>query len=58
MAWRRIGGKPFSEAMLDRSIDAYMRHYGEMGLSDYVEWSLLQWVYNDVYIHCCALYTV
>ena len=33
MAWRRIGDRPFSEPMLVRIIDAYMRHYGEIGLN-------------------------
>ena len=26
MTWRRIGGKPLSEPMLNRFTDAYMRH--------------------------------
>ena len=30
MAWRRIGAKPLSEAMLTQFTDAYMRHNAEI----------------------------
>ena len=30
MAWRRKGDKPLTEPMMTQSIDAYMRHSGEM----------------------------
>ena len=30
MAWRWSGDKPFSETILTRFTDVYMRHYGEM----------------------------
>ena len=30
MAWRWIGGQTFSEPMLTKFTNAYMRYYGEM----------------------------
>ena len=31
MAWRQTGAKPLPEPTLTQFIDAYLRHYGEMG---------------------------
>ena len=43
MASRPMGDKPFSELMLTKFTDAYMRHYGEMSFNDTKTYFLNIW---------------